>query len=336
MVNALSEESLYVMRAGDTPQEGTRLEYRSGPQDLPLYQRGNPNRPGRVVRRRFLTILAPDQRPFGQTSGRLELAQAITTDAGHLAARVIVNRVWLAHFGKGIVATPSNFGQQGARPTHPELLDDLAARFIASGWSMKFLHREMLFSAAWRQSSECDASRRAADPENAWLSRANQRRLDFEAWRDAMLAATAVLDTTTYGPSVELEAPENRRRTLYATVHRREMSTTLQIHDFPDPTQHSPQRNSTVTALQGLYALNGPLLARQAVALVERLKLEFPDDDGARIWRAYRLLYSRSPSERELHIGLEYVGEVESEERTARWQQYAQMLFAANEFVFVD
>jgi mono/diheme cytochrome c family protein len=338
MANALSEESMFVVRAGKTAQEGTRLEYQPRPQDLPLFIRGNPNRPGPVVPRRFLTVLSKDPQPFRNGSGRLELADSITSDAAPLAARVIVNRIWLAHFGQGIVTTPSNFGQQGARPTHPQLLDDLATRFVADGWSIKKLHREILLSATWQQSSAYSQRRVEIDPENRWLSRMSRRRLDFEAWRDAMLAASGVLSLESGGPSIDLEDAGNRRRSLYATVHRRDMSTTLQVHDFPDPTQHSPQRKSTVTAIQGLYALNGPLVAAQSQSLANRLGQEFPDN-RSRIRRAYQLLFSRSPTPREYRLALEYLNgpaEESAAERVAKWQQYAHVLLASNEFWMID
>ncbi len=336
LATALSEESLFVVQAGANPQDGTRLDYRAGPQDLPLFIRGNPNRPGPVVPRRFVKVLAKDSPPFGgSTSGRLELAQAITTDAAALTARVMVNRIWLAHFGQGIVATPSDFGRQGSLPTHPELLDDLAARFIAGGWSLKGLHREMLMSRTWQQSSQYDEQQAEIDPANRWLSRMNHRRLDFEGWRDAMLAASGTLDLSAGGPSIDVDVPDNRRRTLYATVHRHEMSTTLQIHDFPDPSQHSPQRSRTVTALQGLYTLNGPLLAEQSRALSDRLRREF-SDDHARMRRAYWLLYSRESTEHEQQLGLDFLGDAAGDERAARWTQYAHALLASNEFLFVD
>ena len=336
LTNALAEESLHVVRAGETPQEGTRLDYRPGPQDLPLFVRGNPNRPGPIVPRRFLTVLAQESRPFEQGSGRLELAQAITTDAAPLAARVIVNRIWLAHFGQGLVATPSNFGQQGSRPTHPELLDDLAARFIENGWSIKWLQRQILLSATYQQSSLSDPTKIAADPNNRWLSRMNRRRLDFEAWRDAMLAASGVLDLTVGGPSLNLEDAGNHRRTLYSTVHRRDMSTTLQIHDFPDPNQHSPQRLATTTPLQGLYALNGPLLAQQARLLLERLQREHPDNDPARVDRAYQLLFSHSPTESQRRLAERFLSEDQSDSTDERWEQYLHVLLASNQLQFVD
>jgi hypothetical protein len=339
MANALAEESMFVMRAGETAQDGTRLDYRPGPRDLPLFIRGNANRPGPIVPRRFLTVLSEDPQPYRNGSGRLELAASITTDAAPLAARVIVNRVWLAHFGRGIVDTPSNFGRQGSQPSHPQLLDDLAARFIADGWSLKRLHREILLSATWRQSSEHDEHRVTIDPGNRWLSRMSRRRLNFEEWRDAMLAAGGVLDFQTGGPSVNLDDAKNLRRTLYGTVHRRDMSTTLQVHDFPDPTQHSPQRSSTVTALQGLYALNGPLLDQQAQALVDRLLKESPIDARCRVEQAYQLLFSRSPTKQEQQLALAFLGDeddIGGEDLSARWKQYAHVLLASNELLFID
>ena len=314
MANVVTDESLYVVRAGKTPQDGTRLEYRPEPRDLPLFIRGNANRPGPIVPRRFLTVLpmsgAHDGKPrrFENGSGRLDLACAITSDAASLTARVIVNRIWLAHFGRGLVDTPSNFGRQGSRPTHPKLLDDLAARFIANGWSIKQLHREILLSATWRQSSNCDQQQMTTDPDNRWLARMPRRRLEFEAWRDSIVAATGDLDTAIGGHSVELDQAGNRRRTIYATVHRRDMSTTLSIHDFPDPTQHSPSRSATTTPLQGLYALNGPLLSGQSVALAERVCHEL-ENDQERIQRVYWLLYSRAPSEKEAQLGIEFLGD---------------------------
>lgn len=342
MANAISEESLHVVRAGRTAQDGTRLDYRPEPRDLPLFIRGNPNRPGPVVRRRFLRVLSGhpgtqlDPRPFEHGSGRLELAQAITTDAAALTARVIVNRIWMAHFGRGIVTTPSNFGDQGSRPTHAELLDDLSARFLDGGWSVKQLHREILLSAAWQQSSADRESGTLKDPDNQWLSRMNRRRLDFEFWRDAMLAAAGTLDRRMGGPASEVDDKNNRRRTIYATVHRRDMSTTLRIHDFPDPTQHSPARTSTITPLQGLYALNGPLLTHQSDAISERLNRECGASDHARIERAYWLLYSRAPTQREMQLGRSFLSDVDEQEADTAWKQYVHVLLASNELLYIE
>lgn len=341
MANVVTEESMHVVRAGQSPQDGTRLDYRPEPRDLPLFVRGNPNRPGPIVPRRFLTVLSSgsDQakpKPFANGSGRLDLAKAITTEASSLTARVIVNRIWLEHFGSGLVSTPSNFGHQGTVPSHPELLDDLAARFIVGGWSIKQLHREILHSATWQQASGFDEHRTSLDPQNQWLSRMNRRRLKFESWRDAMLSATGVLETSIGGASVLLDQADNHRRTIYATVHRRDMSTTLTIHDFPDPTQHSPARSSTTTPLQGLYALNGPLLNQQSAAMAERLQRDFGDDDSAKIQRACWLLYSRPATEKELALGLSFLSDSKGEQRIRRWKQFVHVLLASNEMLYVD
>ena len=337
MANGVVEEALYVERKGETAQDGTRLDYRPEPRDLNLFIRGNPNRLGEVVPRRFLEVLSNESsQPFHVGSGRLELAQSITGDAAPLAARVIVNRIWGAHFGRGLVATPSDFGQQGERPSHPRLLDDLAARFIDGGWSLKSLHQEMVNSATYRQSSLRETPSAAADPENRWLSRMNRRRLDVEAWRDAMLFASGQLDDRMGGASLELEGEANHRRTLYATVHRREMSTMLLTHDFPDPNAHSPNRGRTTTPLQGLYALNGPLLASQSAALADRLLREVSGDDAARIHEAYWVLYGREPSLQEVELGLEFLADPATEDRNATWKQYAHVLLMANDFLYVD
>lgn len=336
LVNALSEESLYVERAGAKPQDGTRLVYRPGAQDLPLFSRGDPNRPGELVPRSFLSVLSPDGRPFRYGSGRLELAESITSQAASLAARVMVNRIWLAHFGQGLVTTPSNFGTQGARPSHPELLDDLTARFMANGWSIKWLHREILRSVTWQQSVVGSHAAELKDPSNQWLSHANRRRHDFEAWRDSMLVASGLMEVAHGGPASPLDALGNHRRTLYCTVHRRELSTTFQIHDFPDPNQHSPQRFSTTTALQGLYALNGPLLTEQSQALAARLEFEHPKDEAARIDRAHWLLFSRPATADERSLALAYLADATGDERRLRWQQYAHALLASSEALFLD
>src|SRR5262249_27517682 len=157
--------------------------------NMKLHIRGNPNRTGDEVPRRFLAILCGGEPPaFSQGSGRIELARAIASAENPLTARVMVNRVWQQHFGRGIVATASNFGALGERPTHPELLDYLAQRFMTGGWSLKALHREILLSASYRQASADVSAGAAIDPENRLLWRMNRRRLDIESWRDALLA----------------------------------------------------------------------------------------------------------------------------------------------------
>ncbi len=317
----------------------TKLEYRSGePQDVAMQLRGNPAKTGPVVPRRFLTVLsAGTPTPFRQGSGRLELAQAIVGDAAPLAARVIVNRIWRQHFGRGLVDTPSNFGAQGSLPTHPALLDDLAARFVAAGWSLKWLHREIMLSSAYRQSSGFNAAKDAVDSDNRLLWRMHRRRLEVEAWRDAMLAVTGLLDGRPGGAAQELSSVDNHRRTLYGLVKRRDLDDLLRLYDFPDATVHSPGRVPTTTPLQQLFVLNSDFIAAQAAALFARLKSEGVDD-AERVRRAYQLLFGRPATDGQVQVALEYLatGGDDPAAREHSWRQYAQVLLGSNEFMFVD
>ena len=316
------ESSLHV--EPDGPNK-TKLVWKSGAQDVPVQMRGNPGVSGPLVKRRFVAVLSPQTpRALNHGSGRLDLAKGIVEEAGPLAARVIVNRVWAHHFGRGIVATPSDFGKQGERPTHPELLDDLAARFVANGWSLKWLHREIVLSATYRQSGRADRTRSKVDPDNRWLWRGPRRRLEVEAWRDAILSVSGSLDARMGGAGAELGKPDNVRRTLYGTVKRRELDDLLRLFDFPDPTTHSAARTPTTTPLQQLFVLNSPFMRRQAQALARRLSAEAKTDEE-RIKRAYALLFARTPTRAELALGLDYL-------KSSPWEPYAQVLLATGEF----
>ena len=213
--------------------------------ECPVLIRGNPSTPGAKVAPALSDGARRRQTPFAHGSGRLDLARAIASKDNPLTARVMVNRVWQHHFGRGLVGTPSNFGALGERPSHPELLDWLARRFIASGWSLKALHREIMLSSTYRQSSRLDSSGYAKDPENVLLWRMNRRRLDVEAWRDAILAVAGRLDSKIGGPSLSLDAPANERRTLYAAISRHDLSSMLRLFDFPDPNITSGGRVET-------------------------------------------------------------------------------------------
>ena len=165
------------------------------------------------------------------------------------------------------MATQSDFGVQGEKPTHPELLDDLAARFIANGWSLKWLHKEIMLSAAYRQASRPREDAMQSDPTNRLVWRMNPRRLDVEAFRDCILQASGTLDLTPYGPSQDLDQPGNNRRTVYARVGRGRLSNLFQLFDFPEATMHSPGREVTTTPLQQLFVMNGSFMQDQAAAL---------------------------------------------------------------------
>ena len=329
--HALREASIYIRPDGE---DRTRLEYHeSEPRDLPVFRRGNPANPGEIVPRRFLTVLQPDPvTPFSHGSGRADLADSMLTHSAGLVARVLVNRVWDQHFSAGLVGTPSDFGSQGDRPTHPELLEYLASEFVGRGWDLKWLHREILLSATYRQSSAFRPEAYAADPSNQLLWRMNRRRLDIEMWRDATLAATGQLDVKIGGPSQPVDDLSNARRTIYAKVEREEMNGVLRMHDFPEASSHSPRREHTTTPLQQLFVLNSPWMEKQADDLWLRLKPIESDDD--RIAASYRLLFARQVTESELQIARAFLADEMNAEQ--RWKDFLQALLGLNEFHFVD
>lgn len=327
---AVMEAALFV-KPKDKGEHGTRLDYVPGmARDLPMHERGDPNKPGKVVPRRFLSAFpGPDGKPrsLEQGSGRLELARALVEEAAPLTARVIVNRVWQQHFGRGLVPTPSEFGPAGEAPTHPALLDDLAARFVANGWSVKWLHREILDSATWRQSSLGSSEAKAIDPLNRLYSHIGPRRLDIESWRDAMLSATGELDLKHGGEPFALEDPKATRRTVYGLVKRRELDEMLRIHDFPDPIAHSSTRTETATPLQQLFSLNSPFILARSEALAASLT---GNDEGSKLREAYHRLFQREPTAREHGLGLDYLRDGGS------WPGYSQVLLTSNEFLYLD
>jgi hypothetical protein len=310
---------------------GSRIVFERELKDSAIEIRGNPNKLGASVPRRFVSVLTqPTSVVDGWTqgSGRYELAQSITGQSQDLAARVMVNRIWKHHFGRGLVDTPSDFGRQGQAPTHPELLDDLAHRFIEQGWSIKWLHREILLSAAYQRRHELPKSQ---DSELRYLSAFPSRALDVEAWRDSLLQVTEGLSYQIGGPSQELGSLTNARRTLYGHVRRREVSDLLRLFDFPDPLTHSPTRIPTITPLQQLYVLNSRFVIERSEALIARLDREGIDDVQERIRRLHRWLYQREPTEREFARIKEFV-----QVAPDRWQLLAQTLLASNEFYFCN
>ncbi len=310
--------------------------------DMHIYIRGNPHREGDLVQRRFLPILAGDAVPrFTHGSGRLDLARAIASKDNPLTARVMVNRIWQHHFGKGIVGTPSNFGTLGERPTHPELLDHLASRFIASGWSIKAIHREILLSATYQSGAIHDEHNAAVDPGNRLYWRMDRQRLDVEEWRDALLAVTGQLDRTLGGPPADLNNNGNRRRTLYGAVSRHNLSGLLRLFDFPDANLTSEKRPVTIVPLQQLFVLNSEFMVDRARDLVRELSA-VAKDDSVRVRLAIHRLYGRPARDWEVQLALEFLSAPDDpttggpKPTISRWEQYAQVLLAANEFTFVD
>ncbi|MBP3954583.1 PSD1 domain-containing protein [Gemmata sp. G18] len=320
---------------GDNP-DWTVIDYQPGKyRDLPVFIRGNPARPGAIVARRFPTVLSPSQpRSFREGSGRKELADAIVSDATGLTARVFVNRTWGWVFGRPIVTTPSNFGALGDRPTHPELLDDLAARFVANRWSMKWLVRELVTSAAYRQSTRHDEKFAAADPDNRWLWRAPRKRLELEAWRDATLQVSGQLNLAGGGPSDNLDSPRSVRRTVYGKVSRGERPADIhRLFDLPDPKAHGEKREATTTPVQQLYFLNSPFVRQSAVALAKATTAGKTTEDGVRA--LFQRVLLRDPTSDELETAARLVRPAR-EGAPPAWELLAQTLLASNEFLFLN
>jgi hypothetical protein len=311
------KQSMHIVRDGD-------------PTNLNIFIRGSVENKGPLVPRHFLRVLCQgDVQPFASGSGRRELAEAITDPANPLTARVIVNRIWGVYFGRPLAATASNFGSLGEPPTHPELLDYLTLRFLEDNWSVKSLTRQLVLSATYCQSS-------SADPENRLLSHFPRRRLTVEQWRDSILVATGRLDESLCGKSIDPQQPMERRRTIYSRASRLELNKLLAMFDYPDPNVHADRRVETTTPLQKMFVLNSPFMVDEAAALANRLQSEVPESALAakygRVDYAYRLLYGRPATDEEMKLGLRFLANGNSD----RWKEYAHVLLAANELLYVD
>lgn len=302
-----------VEQPGSTPH-AVILEDRAEQRNTRVFKRGNPANRGDEVPRQYLAVLSgPDRQPFQNGSGRLELARAIANDKNPLTARVMVNRIWLGHFGQGLVRTPSDFGSRSERPSHPELLDYLAAYFVREGWSMKKLHRLIVLSNTYQQSSTPapETLGDTVDPENRLLWRFNRQRLDFEGMRDFVLAASGKLDLAIGGRAHDfVKGPDNGRRTIYGYVDRQFLPAVFRVFDFPNPDMHCPQRFDTTVPQQSLFLMNGRFLMEQARALADRTAAAQSDDAGARIRAMYRIVFQREPSSSEIEKGLAFIDSV--------------------------
>ena len=303
------------------------------PNEPVIFERGNPGRRGPHVPRRFLRILSSADEKFQKGSGRLELAQSIASADNPLTARVIANRLWMHHFGKGLVLTPGDWGVRCEKPSHPELLDLLASRLVGSGWSLKSLHRDILLSATYRQASADSADGRAKDPENRLVWRQNRRRLEFESMRDALLQAAGKLDPTMQGRPVNIESePYSGRRSVYAFIDRNNFSALLRTFDYPTPDTSSSQRPETTVPQQALFELNSRFVGQMAEGLAARARATADaQSPSAIVETLYRAALSRSPSPAEVELTAAYL-----DGAPERLQELAQILMASNEFLFVD
>ncbi|MFT5499555.1 MAG: hypothetical protein ACI9TH_004971, partial [Kiritimatiellia bacterium] len=292
-----------------------------------VFVRGNPELPGEPAHGGFLAVLSPGKsRPFTQGQGRRELAEAIVDPGNPLTARVMVNRVWQWHFGAGLVRTPSDFGTRGDAPTHPELLDWLARQFIAEGGSLKSLHRKILLSKTWQQTSEDTKGYTATDPENRLLGRMSRRRLSFEELRDSILAASGRLDVSIGGRPADLSNPSIRRRTVFGKVDRITMPGFYRYFDFPGADAHVAERHATIVPQQALFLMNNGFVMDQAHhAAVQTAAV---GDSAARIDILYRQILGRSPSGEERELGLAFISsqasnapeEVDTESSVDDWR----------------
>jgi hypothetical protein len=333
--------------------------------DVPVHIRGSHLSLGEIVPRHFPPALAGEVQPplDSRQSGRRQLAEWLTSPDHPLTARVIVNRVWRWHFGHGIVRSTDNFGLTGDRPTNPHLLDHLARRLVANGWSLKPLHRDILLSRTYQMSSRYDSAASAIDPENRHYWQFPMQRLNVESIRDALLAVSGELDRTMGGKLLPIQNREflfdhtskdatryeSRRRSLYLPVIRNHLFNMFQLFDYPDPTLPTGDRNTTTIAPQALFMLNSELAGDVSQALAGRLlactEADGVPDDAARIQRLYETAYGRTASRSESVQALEFLkrfesalgaGNPDAEQRRQRaWQALLQVTLCANEFVYI-
>lgn len=329
-------------------------------EDVPVQLKGDPAKPGEVVPRGFLKVLNGGAVPREQkSSGRLQLADWIVSTNNPLTARVMVNRLWLYHFGKGLVATPNDYGKQGKPPTHPELLDWLAARFMENGWSIKSMHRLIMLSRTYQMASGLSSEALERDPANQLLSAFPRRRLDAESIRDTLLVLGGTLDRTIGGehpfpPQTEWKFTqhnpfkavyETQRRSVYLMTQRIARHPFLAIFDGPDPAASTGSRLSTTTPVQALYLLNDPFVHEQAKRFAAQIISE-AGDDRTRWKLAIERALARQPDEAETGGAMQMLATIQSsirERKTAKadlefesWQAMTRAIFRMNEFIYID
>ena len=340
------------------------------PHDDPLFIRGEAGNRGALVPRRFLQLLSGPNRPvWTNGSGRAELALAIASKSNPLTARVMMNRLWLHHFGAGIVTTPDDFGTMSDPPSHPELLDYLAMNFMTNGWNIKQMHRLIMLSSVYQESSADNPRFALVDPGNRLLWRANLRRLEYEPLRDSLLAIGGLLDTNVYGRPVDLrKQPDSTRRTVYAFVDRANIDDVLINFDFATPDMVTGVRHQTTVPQQALYLMNSPIVIQLARRLVAMPDFVDTPDETDRLNYLYERIYQRPPSPEEIELGLEFVNQTQLRDEPilemannndvlkpaaparpkrvgangkkhaplTSWEEYAQALLQANETSFVN
>ena len=330
--------------------EGSKIE------DLAIHLRGSHWTLGAKAPRQFLKVIAGDQQtPIpSDRSGRLELAQWMTQKDHPLTSRVIVNRLWRWHFGRGIVPTVDNFGRLGEAPLNQPLLDWLAVRFVEQGWSMKAMHRTLMLSSTYQMSSEFDARSSEADPDNSLLWRMNRRRLEAESIRDGIMSVSGGLNLQSTGGSILSYKDrqyvantekggrvdyERNIRAVYIPVVRSSMYDVFTAFDLPDPTMLNGDRDATVVAPQALFMMNGAVMLRHSKQMAEGLLARTDLDDAGRVRDAYERALSRPATGREVDQALTYVARMQEAwkgSRASAWQSFCKSLLASNEFIYIN
>ena len=301
------------------PPRAMVLEDIAKPHDSPVFIRGDAGNKGVVVPRHFLEVLSGNYRPaFTNGSGRLDLAWAIASPSNPMTPRVMINRIWLHHFGEGFVSTPDDLGTTSEPPSHPELIDYLASRFIHESWSIKKIHRLIMLSSVYQESSANNPRFAQVDPNNRLLWRANIRRLEFEALRDSLLAIGGDLDLTMYGKPVDIDKePYVTRRTIYGRVDRSDVADVLINFDFANPDLPTGRRHETTVPQQALFLMNSPLVIEQAKRLVALPAFLECTDDTAKIQFLYQRIYQRPARPEEVTLGSEFVADAPETEKVA-------------------
>ncbi|HVV99752.1 MAG TPA: DUF1553 domain-containing protein, partial [Planctomycetaceae bacterium] len=315
--------------------------------DCKIHVRGSVHNLGEIAPRGFLQAVARGPAPEFSTSesGRRELGDWLANPDNPLPARVMVNRAWHWLFGAGLVRTADNFGTTGEAPSHPELLDHLARRFVQEGWSVKRLVRSIVLSRTYRLSARASAEAIAADPENRLLSHANRRRLDAECIRDAMLVVSGQLESTVGGPTIRQGTNADygyqhtdHRRSVYSPVFRNSLPELFEVFDFADPSMPTGVRNVSTVAPQALFLMNHPFVRDQSKVTAERWLKEAPQSEEGRVELAYRSALGRVPTATEKKLALDYLRVFSSQPggETEAWRRLCHALFASVDFRFVD
>jgi len=317
--------------------------------DQKVFLHGDYHNPGESVAKQFPIVLAGESQPRVKGSGRLEMAQWLTSPDNPLPSRVMVNRIWQWHFGEALMRTPNNWGKMGEKPTHPELLDYLAKQFVANGWSIKAMHRQIMLSSTYQMSTKAPKESREADPPNRLWTRFNRVRMSVEQIRDSLLAIDGSLDPTMGGATqapgkgkkTKADPDDMKRRTLYIPVKRGSIPNLLATFDYGDATTSNEGRSRTNVAPQALFMMNSSFVIARSQGFARKLLDDTALTDAARIEKAYLTVLTRRPEPAEVDSALSYIASMEKKVSTPEahltaWQSFCHVLLSSNEFLYLN